>query len=209
MAINVSCPECKQKLRVPSDWLGQTVECPDCGKSFQAATDAEDALAAGAPGSGPPPLPAAETKAADDEEFAAPLDDEDDRPNKPRKKKRAKRRSAGFEGGYFGELKRKQQKMMTPHRGVHILILGLLSILCAPGFLLALGSCACGYYAYEMGSHDLSEMQANRMDPSGRGITTAGRIMGIIGIIVSVPMIFLSMCGLVMALIQAARGVGG
>jgi hypothetical protein len=209
MAINVACPECKQKLRVPEDWLGQSVECPDCGKSFQAAKDADDALAAGAPGSGPPPLPAGDTKAADDEEFAAPLDEEGDGPDKPRKKKRAKRRSGSSEGGYYGELRRKQQRMMTPHRGVHILVLGLLSILCSWASLLALGSCACGYYAYQMGSHDLSEMQAYRMDPSGRGLTIAGRIMGIIGVIVSVPAILLSLCFMLLALIRAATGFGG
>jgi hypothetical protein len=34
-----------------------------------------------------------------------------------------------------------------------------------------------------MGQSDLSEMNAGRMDPSGRGITQAGMILGIIGTI--------------------------
>jgi hypothetical protein len=183
MAINVACPECKQKLRVPEDWLGQSVECPDCGKSFQAARDkdTEDALAAGAPGSGPPPLPAGDASAAEDEEFVAPLDD--DRPQKPRKKKRAKRRASGFEGGYFGELQRKQQRMMTPHRGVLILIVGIISLICTPSLVLGLG---CGAWAYQMGTNDLNEMVSDRMDKSGAMLTQTGRFMGIIGACLSV-----------------------
>ena len=37
-----------------------------------------------------------------------------------------------------------------------------------------------------MGQNDLREMSAGRMDPSGRGITMTGYVMGIIGTILSV-----------------------
>lgn len=67
---------------------------------------------------------------------------------------------------------------LTPHRGTMILVLGILSLLmCAP----------LGIPAWLMGSHDLAEIKAGRMDPEGESLTQAGYIMGIIG---SILMIF-------------------
>jgi hypothetical protein len=207
MAIDVSCPECKEKLRIPDDWLGQSVECPACVHSFTATQDAA------AVSSGPPPLPPGIAPppdqppdvAAEDDEFASPIDEEpEDREAPP--KKRARRRASKGTGGYFGELQRKQRKMMSPHRGVTVLMLGIFSVLCCWTWLLAIGSCACGYYAYQMGSHDLQEMQAGRMDPSGKGITQVGRIMGLVGAVLSIIGVLASLCSLVYALIQAVFG---
>jgi hypothetical protein len=63
---------------------------------------------------------------------------------------------------------------MKPHRGTLILVLGILSlVVCGP----------LGIAAWVMGSGDLKEMDAGTMDPSGRGITQAGKICGIIGTI--------------------------
>lgn len=64
---------------------------------------------------------------------------------------------------------------MKPHRGVVVLVLGILGlVLCA----------VCAPIAWMMGSADLREMDAGRMDPTGRGLTTAGKICGIIGTII-------------------------
>ena len=61
---------------------------------------------------------------------------------------------------------------MKAHRGILILILGILSVtICGPA----------GIAAWIMGNSDLKEMDAGTMDPSGRGTTNAGRICGIIG----------------------------
>jgi len=61
-----------------------------------------------------------------------------------------------------------------PHRGVLILVMGILS------FVL---SCfVFGIIAWVLGNGDLKEMDAGRMDPSGRGLTQAGRILGIINV---------------------------
>lgn len=61
---------------------------------------------------------------------------------------------------------------MQPHRGPMCLVLGILSIvLCA-----ILGPVAIG-----VSGKDLSAMDSGEMDPSGRGLTEAGRILGIIG----------------------------
>ena len=32
----ISCPACKHLLRVPADWLGQSVQCPECQATFAA-----------------------------------------------------------------------------------------------------------------------------------------------------------------------------
>jgi len=63
---------------------------------------------------------------------------------------------------------------MRPHRGVLILVFGILSIVCCFIF---------GIIAWVMGNGDLREMSMGRMDPSGRGLTQAGKICGIIGIV--------------------------
>jgi hypothetical protein len=62
---------------------------------------------------------------------------------------------------------------MKPHRGVLILVLGILSFV------------FCGIFtaipAWLMGGRDLKEMDAGTMDPTGRNLTNVGRILGMIG----------------------------
>ena len=80
---------------------------------------------------------------------------------------------------------------MKPHRGTLILVLGILSIV------------MCGIFtaipAWIMGNTDLAEMNAGTMDSSGRGLTNAGRIMGmiicIIGILAIIAVIGLLVLG--------------
>lgn len=63
---------------------------------------------------------------------------------------------------------------MKQHRGTLILVLGILSlVVCAP----------LGIAAWIMGANDLKEMTAGTMDASGRSLTQAGKICGIIGTI--------------------------
>lgn len=64
---------------------------------------------------------------------------------------------------------------LAPHRGVAVLVLGILGINLFP----------LGIAAWVMGHYDLLEMDAGRMDPSGRGLTAAGRICGIIGVVLA------------------------
>ncbi|MCX7045491.1 MAG: DUF4190 domain-containing protein [Candidatus Sumerlaeota bacterium] len=66
---------------------------------------------------------------------------------------------------------------MKPHRGILILVLGILGmVVCLP----------CGIAAWIMGSRDLKEMDAGRMDPNGRGQTYAGRVLGMIATILAI-----------------------
>jgi len=62
---------------------------------------------------------------------------------------------------------------VRPHRGVMILVFGILGLLCCIVF---------GILAWVMGNGDLREMDAGRMDPSGRGLTQAGKICGIVSV---------------------------
>lgn len=61
-----------------------------------------------------------------------------------------------------------------PHRGGLILTLSILGILCCQIFSVV---------AWIMGRADLTEIDAGRMHPDGRGLTQAGMIIGIIGTI--------------------------
>jgi len=60
---------------------------------------------------------------------------------------------------------------MKPHRGVLILVLGILGlIMCQP----------LGIVAWIMGNGDLKAIAAGAMDPAGKDMTNIGRILGII-----------------------------
>lgn len=66
------------------------------------------------------------------------------------------------------------QLQLRPHRGGVILTLGIIGIVCC--FI-------CGIIAWVMGKSDLQEIDAGRMDPSGRGLTQAGKICGMVSVI--------------------------
>ncbi len=208
MTTVVACPTCQQNLQVPDEQLGQAVRGPGCAQVFTPANTAVRSAV-------PPPLPGEVPvwERPPEEDLARPLDEDEvaeveGEAGERRKRKKARRRDAS-ESGYYGELQRKQRKMQSPHRGVLVLTLGILSILFSPACLLALGACACGWYAYQMGSHDLQEIYAGRMDRSGQGLAKVGRILGIVGICLSGPVILLSLCGMVGMLVRVAVGPPG
>ncbi len=64
-----------------------------------------------------------------------------------------------------------------PHRGTLILIFGILSWFVCVLF---------GIAAWVMGNNDLAEMRQGIMDRSGEGLTTAGRILGMISTIIAI-----------------------
>lgn len=82
---------------------------------------------------------------------------------------------------------------MKPHRGTLVLVLGILGLVIC-GFL--------GIPAWIMGKNDLAAMDAGQMDPSGRSLTNAGRICGIIATILLALM-------LVVGVLFAALGILG
>jgi len=73
---------------------------------------------------------------------------------------------------------------MKPHRGTIVLVFGILGlIVCAPLSIAA----------WVMGSGDLKEIDAGKMDPAGRGTTEAGKICGMIGTILMILSIIIVM----------------
>jgi hypothetical protein len=72
---------------------------------------------------------------------------------------------------------------MKPHHGTLILILGILSL-----FMCGLFT---GIPAWVMANSDLREMDAGTMDPSGRGATQAGKICGIISVVLAALLMLL------------------
>lgn len=76
------------------------------------------------------------------------------------------------------------QQPLKPHRGTLILVLGILSIVCC--FI-------CGIIAWVMANKDLKEMAAGTMDPTGRGTTQAGKICGIISVILAIVVFVISL----------------
>ena len=72
---------------------------------------------------------------------------------------------------------------MRPHRGVVILVFGILGLVFCQLF---------GVAAWVMGNQDLREMDAGWMDSSGRDLTNAGRICGMIATaLLIIPAIFI------------------
>jgi hypothetical protein len=56
----IACPACRHALRVPTDWLGQPVQCPECQAKFRAPVRDGDRLTdpvliAGPPAAAPAP----------------------------------------------------------------------------------------------------------------------------------------------------------
>ncbi len=68
----------------------------------------------------------------------------------------------------------KKTKRKKRHRGGTVLALGIIGLVVCFIF---------GIFAWVMGSNDLREMRAGRMDTTGRGLTQAGQICGIIGVL--------------------------
>lgn len=79
---------------------------------------------------------------------------------------------------------------LKAHRGVMILILGILGlVVCFP----------CGIVAWFMGKADLEGMDAGTVDPDGRGLVNAGRIIGLIGAILGLLWLLFVVFGIVLA----------
>ena len=78
---------------------------------------------------------------------------------------------------------------MKPHRGVLILVFGILGLVLCQVF---------GIVAWVMGSSDLKDMDAGTMDSSGRGMTQAGKICGIIGVVLMILSVIAAIAFLVL-----------
>jgi len=89
---------------------------------------------------------------------------------------------------------------MKPHRGGLVLTLGILGILVCV---------ICGVIAWVMGNDDLKQMDAGQMDPAGRGITQAGKIIGMVSVILAIVGLVIGVLMIVLAGGLAAAGAAG
>ena len=88
-----------------------------------------------------------------------------------------------------------EPKNLAPHRGGLVLALGIVSLIACQ--LL-------GVAPWIMGKADLLEMDEGRMDPSGRGLTEAGKILGIVSLVLTVVGILVFVAMMVFGLGAAA-----
>jgi hypothetical protein len=153
---------------VPEGLVGHEVKCPACGGTFIASLE-------GGPAPGPErPAPPKERRsenvtARDDRDYRE--DDYDDRP-----RRRSGGRYEDEEDDYDEDDRPRRRRHYQPHRGSAILTMGILSFFIFTPVL--------GPMAWIMGSNDLKEIRAGRMDPEGESSTATGRVCGMISTII-------------------------
>ena len=96
-------------------------------------------------------------------------------------------------------------QMVQPHRGVLILVFGILSLLICVIF---------GIIAWVMGNSDLRAMAEGQMDRSGEGLAKTGKILGIVSVVLAILMVVISVILMALGVFAAAaagaaRGGGG
>lgn len=86
---------------------------------------------------------------------------------------------------------------MEPHRGTTVLVLGILGLVVCQ---------ICGIIAWVMANKDIPKMEAGTMDPEGLGQTKAGKICGIISVIILAVVIVIYV---LMAVVFGAAAASG
>lgn len=88
---------------------------------------------------------------------------------------------------------------LRPHRATLVLIFGILGIVTCFAF---------GIAAWIMGSGDIRAMDQGQMDPSGREMTNAGKILGIIAVCLQGLGFLIAFAVFVIGIIGAAATAG-
>ncbi len=88
----------------------------------------------------------------------------------------------------------------APHRGVLVLVLGILSIV----FCQILGP-----FAWLMGKGDLAKINAGQIDPTGRDLTKVGMICGIIGTVLLALSLMFALLWVVFVVILGVAAASG
>lgn len=92
-----------------------------------------------------------------------------------------------------------QMMGQKPHRGVLILVLGILGIVLC--FI-------CGIFAVLFANADQKEMEAGTMDPQGMQLTKVGKICGIVGIVLQALLIIFWVLMFILGIIAGAASAG-
>jgi hypothetical protein len=166
MLIPLYCPECGKELCVRDELLGNQVRCPVCEAVFRAVIGME-----------PPPTPYSIA-------FEPP-------PIRRGGNQRASAPQAEiYSGAHLDETGPWPQRRnrapgpydLIAHRGGIILALGIAGLIVSS---CPIAGWIIGGLATRMGADDIGKMDRGSMDPTGRGMTNAGRICGIIAVTLS------------------------
>jgi hypothetical protein len=183
-------------LSVAASDLGADVECPYCKTVYKAKK----------PGTGVSTVPPSRRSEPDEERPSRRRRDEEDEDDRPSRRRRRdeededdrpsrRRRDEEDEDDRPRKRRRRRGGSYEPHRGGLILALGILSLV------------GCGIFtgipAWIMGNADMKAIDAGRMDPEGRTMTSVGRILGMINVILTC-VVFVGYC-----VLFAIIGIGG
>ncbi|MBI3821140.1 MAG: hypothetical protein HY289_00500 [Planctomycetes bacterium] len=199
MPIPLVCPGCKQKLSAPEGSSGQRIRCPKCKSVIavpeeELVTPEEEQVepdeSVGAfditPAGSLKPLAEKPRHAdADDDGGGYGLDEGDAEERRRRNRQLERDR---HDDADVREITRRRSTQ--EHRGVLVMVLGILALFmsgCALiGFILAI-------VTLNMANEDLPKMERGVMDPTGYGMTMAGKVcayvavfFGFISIIVTI-----------------------
>ena len=207
MPFSIQCPGCQRKLNVPDTFLGKRVKCPSCGEGFQASQtppESEDPKKAKpplkeaiAPAPKRPASPPSSKKVEEEPETETEHEYEEEAEPKPKSRRRSQddedeeederparraRRRRRDDDDSDEDYARPRRRRIQPHRGGLVLTLAIVSMVVS---CCALGGLIMGAIALNMANKDLSDMAAGRMDESGHGITMAGKICAIVGLVLA------------------------
>lgn len=197
MPIETTCPGCGRKLQVGEEHAGKQARCPLCNEIYSVPLPAGEGAAMAAEQAdvgqwrmrtpegqtyGPVSKSALNAWVAEGRVAADCMLSSDVDPNwvaadavYPALQEAAKPSPAAAP--------RPSERYIAGHRGGLILALGIIS--------WAVGCPIFGISAWVMGSADLREMRAGRMDASGTGLTQAGQIIGMLHAILTIVVIVL------------------
>jgi hypothetical protein len=168
MPIEMPCTGCGQTLRVAEEHAGKMARCPQCGTIARVPGPGD---AVGDPfGQAQSPSSPGEAEAAWDTKSTGNPFGENPYSS-----------PGGFQPGPVAGAS--PSRYQRPHRGGAVLTLGIIGVFCCviPGIV-----------AWAMGASDLKQMRAGNMDPSGRGLTQAGMILGIVSVVLNAAWIALN-----------------
>lgn len=203
MPVIIACPSCGGKLRVPDALRGQKVRCPACHHTFDSTAEPDSPSAAprssqdrpldlslgepSAPPSAPPSATPGLIGAIELSRSPAEPSSPSETPQPP-----PRRRNERIDRDIPDLRRWGPRRDAEPDRGVLVLSLGIISLTgllvwCIPviGFLMVPICALMGLAAWIIGQIDLGKMKRGQMDDRNRGLTQAGWICGILGVVLN------------------------